>query len=242
MAAELAIDAVLLDIGGVFHLPDPIRIANACQGAGHPIDIAQVPKAHYAGCAVFDHPGTELAPPWARWWPAYLGAFARALGIEDPGTIKRVLELLADEFMTVGLWEHEIEGARDGLQALAATGVRLGIVSNNDGEALARLRAIELAQVGAGPGVAVECIIDSGAVGIEKPDPRIFELALISMQLKPAQCWYVGDMPGIDAVGADRAGIRPFIVDPYGHQAHGKVGDVQFDTITSLTELAARIE
>ena len=241
MTHKLAIDAVLLDIGGVFHLPDPGRISAACALAEHPIDSSRVPKAHYAACAVFDHPGSDLTPPWGRWWPAYLSTFANALGINDERVIKQVLDFLADEFTTAGLWEHEIEGARDGLNALEATGVRLGIVSNNDGEALARLRAIELAQVGTGIGVNVECVIDSGAVGIEKPDPRIFELALISMRLRPDQCWYVGDMPGIDAVGAARAGIRPFIVDPFNNDTTGTVGDVTFDRISSLTQLAQRL-
>lgn len=237
-----AIEAVLLDIGGVFHLPDPVRIAAACVRAEHPIDPAAVPRAHYRACRVFDDPGDVTAPPWSRWWPAYLKEFAAALDVHDDDVIARVLEHLADEFTTAALWEHEIEGAREGLRALAATGVRLGIVSNNDGEALGRLRAIELAQVGPGPGVAMECVIDSGAVGIEKPDPRIFELALVSMRLRPEQCWYVGDMPGIDAIGAAAAGIRPFIVDPYDdHHADPRVGAVTFDTIASLGDLAARL-
>jgi putative hydrolase of the HAD superfamily len=237
-----AIDAVLLDIGGVFHLPDPTRIAEACIRAEHPIDPAGVPRAHYAATTVFDHPGPDDAPPWGRWWPAYLREFAGALGVHDDDVVQEVLRHLADEFTTGALWEYEIPGARDGLRALAESGVRLGIVSNNDGEALTRLREIELAQVGAGPGVEVECIIDSGAVGIEKPDPRIFELALVSMRLRPEQCWYVGDMPGIDAIGAAAAGIRPFIVDPYDdHHADPRVGAVTFDTIASLGDLAARL-
>jgi putative hydrolase of the HAD superfamily len=237
-----AIEAVLLDIGGVFHLPDPHRIGAAAQRAGHPIDPDGVPRAHYRACAAFDHPGDSLAPPWERWWPEYLKAFAGSLGIDDADAIRAVLHELADEFVGAGLWEYEIPGAREGLHALAASGVRLGIVSNNDGSALDRLRAIELAQVGSGPGVAVECVIDSGAVGIEKPDPRIFEIALIAMQLRPEQCWYVGDMPGIDAVGAARAGIAPIIVDP--HDDHGpspSVGEVAFRTVADLGTLAAQL-
>lgn len=238
----LAIECVLLDIGGVFHLPDPTRIGAAAARAGHPIDTTAVPRAHYRACAAFDHPGDSLAPPWERWWPEYLRAFAGSLGIDDAKAIRAVLHELADEFVGAGLWEYEIPGAREGLQALADTGVRLGIVSNNDGSALDRLRAIELAQVGAGAGVAVECVIDSGAVGIEKPDPRIFELALISMRLRPEQCWYVGDMPGIDAVGAARAGIAPIIIDPHDdHGPEARVGDVEFRTAVDLASVAAAI-
>lgn len=232
-----AIEAVLLDIGGVFHLPDPLRIAAACERAEHPINPEGVPRAHYRATTVFDHPGDEVSPPWDRWWPAYLREFAASLGLLDTDVIREVLDHLADEFTTGGLWEYEIPGAREALRALADSGVRLGIVSNNDGEALTRLRAIELAQVGPGPGVAVECVIDSGAVGIEKPDPRIFELALIAMRLSPEQCWYIGDMPGIDAVGARRAGIRPFIVDPYDDHDGASFAGGEFDSITSLGAL-----
>lgn len=230
--------AVLLDIGGVFHLPDPARIADACERAEHPIDPAGVPRAHYRACTVFDHPGGETAP-WSRWWGAYLNEFAASLGVHDADVVARVLEHLADEFTTGGLWEYEIPGARDGLQALAATGVRLGIVTNNDGEALTRLRAIELAQVGPGPGTAVECVIDSGAVGIEKPDARIFDLALVSMRLTGEECWYVGDMPGIDAVGAARAGLRPFIIDPYDDHDPNFIPDTPFTSVRSLADVAA---
>lgn len=237
------IAAVLLDIGGVFHLPDPVRIGEACERAEHPINIEGVPRAHYRACTVFEHPGDAVEPPWSLWWPLYLREFAASLGVFDDDAIRTVLEHLAPEFSGGGLWGYEIPGARDGLRALANAGVRLGFVTNNDGEALARLRAIELAQVGPGPGVEVECVIDSGAVGIDKPDPRIFELALISMRLRPDECWYVGDMPGIDAVGAARAGIRPFIIDPYDdHTATKQDASIWhegvFDTVRSLAEIA----
>ena len=230
--------AVLLDIGGVFHLPDPQRIAAACLRAEHPIDPTAVPRARYRACTVFDHPG-GIDAPWSRWWSAYLREFAASLGVVDPDVIRTVLEHLGEEFTTGGLWEYEIPGARDGLAALAATGVRLGIVSNNDGEALTRLRAIELAQVGPGTGTAVECVIDSGAVGIEKPDPRIFELALVSMQLRGDECWYVGDMPGIDAVGATRAGLRPFIIDPYDDHDPKFIEGAEFTAVPDLAAVAA---
>jgi putative hydrolase of the HAD superfamily len=232
----LVIDAILLDIGGVFHLPDPGRIAGACERAGHPINAEAVPRAHYRATTAFAETSDDgsAQAPWERWWRDYLEAFAASLGVHDDEVIREVLTHLADEFTTGGLWEYEVPGAREGLRALAGAGVRLGFVSNNDGEALARLRAIELAQVGPGVGVEVECVIDSGAVGVEKPDPRIFEIALLAMRLRPDQCWYVGDMPGIDAVGARRAGIRPFILDPYGD--HAPDG---YETVTSLAEVAS---
>ena len=131
------------------------------------------------------------------------------------------------------LWIQELPGARDGLRALAATGVRLGVVSNADGLIGSRLAEAGILQVGPGVGVEVECLVDSGAVGVMKPDPRIFHIALEAMDLTPESVWYVGDMAGIDVVGARAAGLRPFLMDPYGLNP-----DADHDRIGSLTELA----
>ena len=96
-----------------------------------------------------------------------------------------------------------------------------------------RLRDRELLQVGPGLGVEVECVIDSGAVGVMKPDRRIFQLALDAMGVDARDAWYVGDMPGIDVVGARRAGLRPFLMDPLRlHLA------ADYDRVTSLAELS----
>ena len=73
-------------------------------------------------------------------------------------------------------------------------------------------------QVGPGIGVEVECVIDSGAVGVSKPDPRIFQIALDAIGVAAADAWYVGDMPGIDVVGARAAGLWPIVMDPFGFQ------------------------
>ena len=78
---------------------------------------------------------------------------------------------LDSEFADAALWVEPVPGSREGLQALADTGVRLGIVSNADGMMGPRLAQLELCQVGPGIGVDIECVIDSGNVGVMKPDP-----------------------------------------------------------------------
>ena len=123
-----------------------------------------------------------------------------------------------------------------GLRALAATGVRLGVVSNADGLIGQRLTELEILQVGPGIGVAIECVIDSGAVGVMKPDPRIFHLALEAMAIDAADAWYVGDMPGIDVVGARAAGLHPVLMDPYEFHL-----DADYDRVASLAELASLV-
>jgi putative hydrolase of the HAD superfamily len=225
--------AVLLDVGGIFFAPDHARIEGAFAHAGTTPVIDTLDRAHYEGARAFPI-ADEL--DWGPSWNLYLEAFVTACGVPD--------ELRADvhqhldaEFADAALWVHVLPGSRDGLRALAATGVRLGIVSNADGLIAQRLAEDEILQVGPGVGVPVECVIDSGAVGIMKPDPRIFHLALDAMGgLAADDTWYVGDMPGIDVVGARKAGMHPIVMDPF--QLH--LG-TDYDRIGSLTELAERI-
>ena len=80
-------------------------------------------------------------------------------------------------------------------------------------------------------------MIDSGAVGVSKPDPRIFQIALDAIGVAAADSWYVGDMPGIDVVGARAAGLWPIVMDPYDFNA----GADYAQCVTSLAEVAAMV-
>ncbi len=68
-----------------------------------------------------------------------------------------------------------------------------------------RLAQLELCQVRPDIGVEIECVVDSGNVGVMKPDPRIFEVAIDLLGLDADQIWHVGDMPAIYVIGARRA-------------------------------------
>jgi FMN phosphatase YigB (HAD superfamily) len=221
--------AVLLDVGGVFLVPEHARILGALERGGFTGSAEVLDHAHYAGALAFPI-ADEL--DWPLRWRAYLDAYITRCGVPDDLRAD-VHEHLDSEFADAALWFRELPGSRDGLRALAATGVRLGIVSNADGLIGQRLAERELLQVGPGIGVEVDCVIDSGAVGIMKPDPRIFQLALNAMDIASEDAWYVGDMPGIDVVGARAAGLRPFVMDPCGLHH-----DADYDRVESLAELA----
>jgi putative hydrolase of the HAD superfamily len=60
-------------------------------------------------------------------------------------------------------------------------------------------------------------VVDSGVVGVEKPDPAIFAYALDALDLEPAQVWYLGDTVRYDAAGAEAAGLSAWIIDHGGH-------------------------
>ncbi len=229
--------AVLLDVGGIFLLPEHDRILGAFSRALCPSAPARdlLDSVHYVAASHFTT-DLDVEGDWAGCWKGYLEKYIEACGVraEDREEVHRHLD---SEFADAALWVSEVVGCRDGLAALASKDVRLGIVSNADGLIGSRLEEMEILQVGPGIGVQVDTIIDSGVVGVMKPDPRIFRIALEAMALEPHEAWYVGDMPGIDVVGARRAGIRPFVMDPLGlHE------DADYDRVASLADLADRVQ
>lgn len=222
--------AVLLDVGGVLLLPNHERMLGALTRAGFTPSVEVLDNAHYAGAARLDD--ATVTTNWPDYWKYYLDAYITTCGVPDE-LREDAHQHLDSEFAVVASWSRIAPGAPEGLRALAATGVRLGIVSNADGTVEQQLRDFGIVHVGPGPGVEVECVIDSTVVNISKPDPRIFDLALDAMGVEPADVWYVGDMPAFDVVGARNAGIRPFVMDPY--QLHL---DADYERVASLSEVA----
>lgn len=165
--------AVLLDVGGVFLVPEHDRIIGACARGGFTVSGEILDEAHYRGARSF--PMNEDVE-WPRAWGQYLDGYVTACGVPDE-LRAYVHQHLDSEFADAALWLCEFPGARDGLAALAQTGVRLGVISNADGLIGQRLADLGVLQVGPGAGIEVECVIDSGNVGVMKPDPRIFHLA-----------------------------------------------------------------
>lgn len=228
--------AVLLDVGGVFLLPDRSRIRQALDQVGHVVvNDAAIDRAHYRATRVFpmDLEGDE---DLRHYWDRYLQTYALSLEVPD-GLIDQAVEHLRNEYVSGGLWTEIIHGSSRGLEELAATGVPVGIVSNSNGTIEERLAGLEVLQVGPGPGVEVRCVVDSGAVGIEKPDPRIFDYALDALGMAPEGMWYVGDTPAFDVVGANRAGLRPILMDPFGVN-----GDFSVTCVGSVSDVARMIE
>jgi putative hydrolase of the HAD superfamily len=223
------VDAVLLDAGGVLVLPSHEPIAAALAEVEVEADASRLDAAHYAGMH-----GLDEAPHGPFDWRHYLDAYLAALGVA-PALRPRARERLAREFGTSNtLWRRPTAGVRAALAALAASGVRLGVVSNAEGTVEARLCELSICQVGAGGGAPVEVVIDSHRVGVEKPDPAIFGFALRAMGLDPARCLYLGDSVRIDVAGARAAGLSPVLVTP---DPDARRGD--FPRIRGVAELLA---
>lgn len=227
--------AILLDVGGIFLLPSHSHIRSALSQIGYTVeDEDLLDEAHYTAVRAFP---MDLDPgEWmGNYWSDYLDLYARHVGVPND-QVPEAIEHLRNEYVTGELWSRVIEESPEGLSHLASTGVPIGVVSNSDGTIERRLADMGILQVGPGAGVEVRCLIDSGTVGVEKPDPRIFEFALHTLSLEADGVWYVGDTPAFDVVGARRAGIDPILMDPFATNA-----DYGVPTVASLADVARMV-
>jgi len=225
------IEAVFLDVGGVLHLPNHRLILDGLHRAGFDADPERLDRGHYAGVAALHDAPSEADDMWR----AYQLAYVKEVGVPLEGWEDAIAELFA-AFSTPGMWSRVVPGAVDGLRALHATGVTLAIVSNSDGTLEGRLAAEGICQAGPGAGVPVTIVIDSAAVGVAKPDPGIFRIALEATGVAPDRTVHVGDTVSADVVGALAAGVRPLHLDPYGF-----CDDTSHPHVADLATLAAAL-
>jgi HAD superfamily hydrolase (TIGR01549 family) len=102
-----------------------------------------------------------------------------------------------------------VAGALALLQRLKPTH-KIGIVTNNrTAEQREKLRFL-------GMDTLVDALITSEDVGVLKPDPAIYQVALQRLQASPAQTVMVGDNWSADVLGALAVGIRPVWLNRFG--------------------------
>jgi putative hydrolase of the HAD superfamily len=221
------IDTVFLDFGGVFCVPAHEAVLGALAPAAVVVDPALLDRAHYAGMAALDAgEGEDQA------WTDYMTAYTTAAGVPE-----ELRGAAMEALFTARLpWSRVLPGSVEALQELAKAGVKLAIVSNSEGTLEGRLRALGVCQVGAGPAAGVAAVIDSTVVGVSKPDPGIFELALRATGSTPAGALHVGDSVRYDVAGARAAGVLPLHFDPFGF-----CGDTSHENIRSLREVLPRL-
>jgi len=191
-------EAILFDAGGTLVLQDPLELSRLLH---HPVDPETAFEAHYRAMDAFARlrmAGEERT--WTWWQEHYFGG----IGLAEP-------ELGADLTKNgFGIWNAPIEGAIEAVSALRTSGVRTAVVSNSDGsvrESLSR----------AGFEGLFEFVVDSDEIGVSKPDPAIFILALQRLGIDANRAWYVGDSLYHDVGGAVNAGLAAAVlIDPLG--------------------------
>jgi putative hydrolase of the HAD superfamily len=186
----------------------------------------------------------EVAEPgYARFTSGELGfaemltertkAFVAALAHPD-STADVHVEIENDR--TGRIFEHYrlFDDVHPELRRLRAAGIRVGAVSNSDGDYQRR----KLATVGLAD--EFDATVFSGDLGVAKPDPAIFLAGAAALGTEPGRTVYVGDRWDIDAQGALAAGLIPVWLDRGGVGAPGE--EARISRIVGLPELATTLD
>ena len=200
MTATLLVDAVVFDFGGVF-TPSPF---DSMVTLGDRLGIE--PSAAMAH--VFGPYDRDTDHPWHQ-------AERGELDIE--ATRNAILAAALDEGLDIDLYEvfGMIAGTGGDVRAemvertrrLRVEGYRTALITNNVAEFRDFWRPLlpldELFDV----------VIDSSEVGMRKPDPRIFELALTQMGgIDPTRSVFLDDYPG-NITAAESLGMHGVLVE-----------------------------
>ena len=181
---------ILFDVGYCL-MDESARLAHALAWLtealgreGHPRSGAELDAAYRAACR-------RPAPGEA----SLLVQMLRSLGIPD-GTTAAVRAGVPWDAVPLDVYPETLRALRD----LRAAGFRLGVLANQPASARADL-------VQAGIAALCEGVWLSGAVGLAKPDPAFFRLAIDAWALDPRRVAYVGDRPDNDVAPARRLGL-----------------------------------
>ena len=203
--------AVFFDAGETLVHPHPTfpdLFAQILRREGHDVTPELVRER---GHVVFDRfsAAAENQELWTtspersrRFWHEVYEIFLRELGVPNANGL---IDTVYGEFTDLSNYRL-FEDVPAVLDRLRRAGLILGVVSNFEAW-LERL----LDELGVTDYFAVRVV--SGVEGMEKPDPRIFELAMSRAGVMPADSVYVGDNPEFDVDPALAVGMFPVLID-----------------------------
>jgi HAD superfamily hydrolase (TIGR01509 family) len=224
------LETVFLDAGGVLVFPNWSRISDRLSKHGVHVDPGALAAAEPIAKRRLDDGDTiRVTNDASRGW-LFFNLILTEAGVPiTPDTDAALAELHAYH-QESNLWELVPADVFPTLAALRAHGLKLTVVSNANG----KLRGLfdRLALAG-----CVDCLLDSHDEGIEKPDPRFFEIALARSGADRATTIHVGDIYQVDVVGARAAGLRGVLLD-----VAGLYPEADCPRVRSLGELVTEIE
>ncbi len=221
----MPIQTVFLDAGGVLVNPNWSRVSEALALHGVAVPAAVLAAAEPRAKRRLDIGDIIKATnDQQRGW-RYFDLVLTEAGVPLTASTSAALTQLHAYHQTLNLWETVPDEGRPVLAALRAAGYRLVVVSNANGTLHRKFDRLGLTS-------AFDLIVDSYDEGVEKPDPRLFQIALERAGATAATTVHVGDLYHVDVVGARAAGITPVLLD-----VAGLYPDCDCLRIQSLTEL-----
>jgi putative hydrolase of the HAD superfamily len=225
---------IILDVNGtLLGYEDPLgfekRFASACNDLGESVTTDQVRNALSALVREWAHvkergirrasSGEQYRRTMTRGYQLML----EALGLK--GDLWQKADTLYERFIVREGFMPPFRDARPALERLKEKGYRLGVLSNFPPHLEETLEKYGLLRY-------FDFLVVSSLVGLEKPDPLIFRLAIEKAGCPLGQILYVGDDLHDDIRGAQAVGLRAVLID-----RHGRWPEADCVKISSLSEL-----
>ncbi len=161
----------------------------------------------------------------------------KKLGVNHADAQVRLAAKIRNDFIAHSMKPQQ--DAVDVLSRLKSGGFKIGLISNCSPETPVIWENLPFITL-------FDVAVFSCSVGMQKPDPRIYELAVQQLSVKSDNCLYVGDGNGKELSGAKGAGMHPVLIRQAGEdgtQPH-LINREEWDDprISSLTEILALLK
>jgi HAD superfamily hydrolase (TIGR01509 family) len=232
------IRAIFFDAGNTLIFPRLDEAAARLTAEGYPATVEDFHAAERFGKARLD----EWLWPQIRqdkvprqvdpyYWGEYLGALAKR--VKAPESRRgELMRSMVDFFKNIAVWSRVLEDTPAYLGELRRRGYYLGVISNSIGTMEEQLTRVGLAQ-------HFDNVIDSALVGVEKPHPEIFAIALTRAGVQASEAVFVGDTYATDVGGAQLAGLTGVLMDYVG--AYPKADCPRIETLRRLDAILGNL-
>jgi putative hydrolase of the HAD superfamily len=201
--------ALLFDAGNTLIRMDYDAIARRLAASGVVATARTVQRAEWRARVRLDrdvlaHARSTERPSTHR---RYLQYVLEGVGVTDGAIVDSMDAWRRDYPGPGGLWNTPDPDAGAALDAVRTAGLRSAVISNSNGTIRELVGRLGFAD-------RLDFVVDSAEEGVEKPDPRIFEIALARAGVTAGEAAYIGDLYSIDVLGARRVGLRAVLLDP----------------------------
>lgn len=202
----MTLETLFLDAGGVILYPNWQRVSDTL--AKHGVTVTADALAHAdprARRQLDDTHTIGTTTDASRGW-LFFDLILEHAGVARSDATAEALRELHEYHTASNLWEYVPPGVPPALRELRGMGLRLVVVSNANGTLRTHMHRVGLAGY-------FDHVLDSADEGVEKPEPRFFEIALERSGAAKESTVHVGDLYHVDVIGARNAGLRAVLLD-----------------------------
>jgi putative hydrolase of the HAD superfamily len=217
------VKTIFFDVGNTLLFPNRERIHAPLASRGIMIESTRLLDLECRIKNEFDALMVNDGSHDHSFWAMFYTQMFADIGLKEDSLRDQLVRSIRDS----SNWDQIRPGTREQLQRIAGQ-YQIAVISNADGRIDEVLKRCEIAD-------CFLSITDSGLVGYEKPHPEIFRQALATLEAKPEESLYVGDVYSVDYLGATGAGMQAVLMDV--PNAYAKRGVARVESLPELRVL-----